>query len=301
MTDLVIKNLEPSEKTKILLEGNMFGFSARSPAIEITAPPACPRMNIVKTSYKVDPGKIRKLTGNEFGFYRYAKGATIGNSYKLRFFFLSKTPKRNLNVGDRIRILAADSGISFLNGQVLKIIANGILTTGNSFIEIQVPSSLGNPSPSQKSVSSSTNSVKEFDGMVSVNKFTVSIPNQEVFQKLINAKEKSSGVSDWVVRDIPIYAYRNYDGKIKAQDKLLLMFNDEEIKDSQPPTYTLQKEEALLVPSHSITWEVKEKPNYNFYVAIARYTKKNNEWKGEWLQVNSAKKPIWSRAVKSGN
>jgi len=301
MTDLVIKNLEPSEKTKILLEGNMFGFSARSAAIEITAPPACPRMNIVKTSYKVDPGKIRKLTGNEFGFYRYAKGATIGNSYKLRFFFLSKTPKRNLNVGDRIRILAADSGISFLNGQVLKIIANGILTTGNSFIEIQVPSSLGNPSPSQKSVSSSTNSVKEFDGMVSVNKFTVSIPNQEVFQKLINAKEKSSGVSDWVVRDIPIYAYRNYDGKIKAQDKLLLMFNDEEIKDSQPPTYTLQKEEALLVPSHSITWEVKEKPNYNFYVAIARYTKKNNEWKGEWLQVNSAKKPIWSRAVKSGN
>ena len=135
--------------------------------------------------------------------------------------------------------------------------------------------------------------------MVSNNKFTVTIPNEEVFQKLINAKQNVSGVSDWIVRDIPIYAYRNYDGKIRAQDKLLLMFNDEEIKDSAPPTYSLQKEEALLVPSYSVKWLVKEKPNYNFYVTIARYTKKGNEWKGEWLQVNSAKKPIWSRAVKS--
>lgn len=301
MTDLVVKNLEPSEKTKILLEGTMFGYSARSAAIEVFAPPACPRMNVVKTTYKVDPGTVRKFSGNEFGFYRYSKGPTVNKLYKLRFFFLSKTPKRNLNVGDQIRILAADSSISFLNGRVLQIIANGILTTGNSFVEVQLSTDLGVPAPSQKSVNSSTNSVKEYEGRVRVNKFTVSIPNQEVFQKLVNAKEKPSGVSDWVVRDIPIYAYRNYDGKIKAQDKLLLMFNDEEIKDSEPPTYTLQKEEALLVPSYSVTWEVKEKPNYNFYVAIARYTKRNNEWKGEWLQINSAKKPIWSRAVKSGN
>lgn len=301
MTDLVIKNLQPSEKTKISLEGTLFGISTRSAAIEITAPPACPRMNIVKTTYKIDPGKIRKTSANSYGFQRYLKGATEGNFYTLVLYFSSTLPKRNLKAGDKIVMTAADSSISFLNNRILEVTANGILTNGGSFIKVRVLSSLGSPSPTKKSVSSTTNLVREFEGMVSVNKFTISIPNEEVFQKLINAKQNSSGVSDWIVRDIPIYAYRNYDGKIKASDKLLLMFNDEEIKDSKPPTYTLQKEEALLVPSYSVTWEVKEKPNYNFYVAIARYIKKNGEWTGEWLQVNNAKKPIWSRAVKSGN
>ena len=205
-------------------------------------------------------------------------------------------------MGDQIVITAGDAGISTLNNKTVQVIANGILTDGGSFIKLRVPTSFGVPSPTKKSVSPSTNSVTEFDGMVSNNKFTVTIPNEEVFQKLINAKQNVSGVSDWIVRDIPIYAYRNYDGKIRAQDKLLLMFNDEEINDSAPPTHSLQKEEALLVPSYSVKWLVKEKPNYNFYVTIARYTKKNGEWKGEWLQVNSAKKPIWSKAVKiSGN
>lgn len=301
MTDLIVKNLQPSEKTKILLEGTLFGFSARSAAVEITAPPACPRMNVVKTTYTVEPGKERKTSDNSFGFNRYIKGVTEGSSYSLILYFSTKNAKRNLKVGDKIVITAGDSGISTLNNKILQVIANGILTNGGSFVKLRVPTSFGVPSPTKKSVSSSTNSVKEFEGMVSNNKFTVSIPNEEVFQKLINAKQNVSGVSDWIVRDIPIYAYRNYDGKIKAQDKLLLMFNDEEIKDSRPPLYSLQKEEALLVPSYSEKWPVKEKPNYNFYVTIARYIKKGNGWKGEWLQVNSAKKPIWSRAVKSGN
>lgn len=299
MTDLIVKNLQPSEKTKILLEGTLFGFSARSAAVEITAPPACPRMNVVKTTYTVDPGKEKKTTGNTFGFNRYIKGPTEGSNYNLTLYFSTKSARANLKVGDRVVMTAGDSGISTLNNKILQVIANGLLTDGGSFIKLRVPTSFGIPSPTKKSVSSSTNSVREFDGMVSNNKFTVTIPNEEVFQKLINAKQNVSGVSDWIVRDIPIYAYRNYDGKIRAQDKLLLMFNDEEIKDSAPPTYSLQKEEALLVPSYSVKWLVKEKPNYNFYVTIARYTKKNGEWKGEWLQVNSAKKPIWSRAVKS--
>ena len=302
MTDLIVKNLQPSEKTKILLEGTLFGFSARTAAVEITAPPACPRMNVVKTEYTPVPGKEKKTTGNTFGFNRYIKGVTEGSSYSLILYFSTKTAKSNLKVGDKIVITAGDAGISTLNNKTVQVIANGILTDGGSFIKLRVPTSFGVPSPTKKSVSSSTNSVKEFEGMVSNNKFTVSIPNEEVFQKLINAKQNVSGVSDWIVRDIPIYAYRNYDGKIRAQDKLLLMFNDEEINDSAPPTHSLQKEEALLVPSYSVKWLVKEKPNYNFYVTIARYTKKNGEWKGEWLQVNSAKKPIWSKAVKiSGN
>ena len=302
MTDLIVKNLQPSEKTKILLEGTLFGFSARTAAVEITAPPACPRMNVVKTEYTAVPGKEKKTTGNTFGFNRYIKGVTEGSSYSLILYFSTKTAKSNLKVGDKIVITAGDAGISTLNNKTVQVIANGILTDGGSFIKLRVPTSFGVPSPTKKSVSPSTNSVTEFDGMVSNNKFTVTIPNEEVFQKLINAKQNVSGVSDWIVRDIPIYAYRNYDGKIRAQDKLLLMFNDEEINDSAPPTHSLQKEEALLVPSYSVKWLVKEKPNYNFYVTIARYTKKNGEWKGEWLQVNSAKKPIWSKAVKiSGN
>ena len=307
MTDLIVKNLQPSEKTKILLEGTLFGFSARTAAVEITAPPACPRMNVVKTEYTPVPGKEKKTTGNTFGFNRYIKGVTEGSSYSLILYFSTKTAKSNLKVGDQIVITAGDAGISTLNNKTVQVIANGILTDGGSFIKLRVPTSFGVPSPTKKSVSPSTNSVTEFDGMVSNNKFTVTIPNEEVFQKLINAKQNVSGVSDWIVRDIPIYAYRNYDGKIRAQDKLKLMFNPsssntpgtEEIKDSAPPAWSPEKQDALLVPSYSAKWLVQEKPNYNFYVTIARYTKKNGEWKGEWLQVNSAKKPIWSKAVKS--
>lgn len=301
MTDLIVKNLQPSEKTKILLEGTLFGFSARSAAVEITAPPACPRMNVVKTTYTAVPGKEKKTTGNTFGFNRYIKGPTEGNNYNLILYFSTKSAKANLKVGDVIVMTAGDSGISFLNNRSLQVIANGTLTDGGSFIKLRVPKPPGDPipSPTKKSVSPSTNNVREFDGMVSNNKFTVTIPNEEVFQKLINAKQNVSGVSDWIVRDIPIYAYRNYDGKIRAQDKLLFMFNDEEIKDSAPPAWSQEKQDALLVPSYSVKWLIKEKPNYNFYVTIARYTKKNGEWKGEWLQVNSAKKPIWSKAVKS--
>jgi hypothetical protein len=169
-----------------------------------------------------------------------------------------------------------------------------------SYIDLRV-SNTYQPTQTSGTANKTNDYLKESTGRKKQRRYTVQIPDAEVFQKLIDAKENTTGEPSWIVRDVPIYAYRNYDGKIKSSDKLLSMLNDSEISLKIPPEYSLNLRQNFLQKSFTRVFDIGDKPSYIFYVAIARYIKKGENWTGEWLQTGSSGNPFWSKAVKSGN
>jgi hypothetical protein len=304
MSQLNLKKLQPGDTVNFVVEGKIFENIARSAAIEVKIPTAAPLMSKVTTTYS-PPVTIYTNTyngGDEFGFIRFQKAGTLGAShYRLRLYFDTKKPKNQLSNGDIVRMIVNHSALTALNGQQATVYSSGISNDkSGSYIDLKVSNSY-QTTQNSGNASKANNYLKESTGKKKQKKYTIQIPDAPVFQKLINVKEKVSGASSWAIRDIPIYAYRNYDGQIKSGDKLLSMLNDSEINFKEPPTYSLNLEENFLVKSYTRIFDLGDKPNYMFYVAIARYTKKDGNWKGEWLQTSSSNKPVWSKAVKNGN
>lgn len=303
MSQLNLKKLQPGDTVSFVVEGSIFDHIARSAAISLRVPTAAPLMSKVTTTYS-PPVTVytNTFSENEFGFIRYNKGPSIGLShYRLRLYFDTIKPRNQFSNGDTIKIVAGHSTLTNLNDRQAQVIESGISNDKTGcYIVLKVQNDY-QPTQNSATTSKISNYITEITGRKKQKKYTIQIPDAPVFQKLINVKEKPTGVSSWVVRDIPIYAYRNYDGKIRSGDKLLSMFDNSEISFKTPPTYSLSLEENFLVKSYTRTFDIGDKPSYMFYVAIARYTKKNGEWSGEWLQTNSSNKPFWSKAVKNGN
>jgi hypothetical protein len=302
MSQLNLKKLQPGDTVSFVVEGKIFEHIARSAVIEVKIPTAAPLMSKVTTTYSSNVLSVPVTDGNQFGFIRYNKGPSIGEShYRLRLYFDTTKPRNQFSNGDTIKIFANHATLTNLNDRQAQVIESGISNDKTGcYIVLKVQNDY-QPTQNSSSTSKISNYIIEVTGRKKQKKYTIQIPDAPVFQKLINVKEKPTGISSWAVRDIPIYAYRNYDGKIKSGDKLLSMLDSSEIDFKKPPTYSLSLEENFLVKSYTKIFDIGDKPSYMFYVAIARYTKKNGEWSGEWLQTNSSNKPFWSKAVKNGN
>jgi hypothetical protein len=304
MSQLNLKKLQPGDTVSFVVEGSIFEHIARSAAISLRVPTAAPLMSKVTTTYSPPVTVYTNVYngGDQFGFTRFQKAGTLGSShYRLRLYFDTKKPKNQLSNGDIVRIRTTTSTVAPLNGIEATVYSSGIANNKvGSYIDLKVSNSY-QPTQNSGSTNQSNDYLKESTGRKKQKKYTIQIPDAPVFQKLINVKEKTTGVSSWAIRDIPIYAYRNYDGQIKSGDKLLSMLDNSEIDFKKPPEYSLSLEENFLVKSYTRTFDIGDKPSYMFYVAIARYTKKNGQWDREWLQTNSSNKPFWSKAVKNGN
>lgn len=304
MSKLNLKKLQPGDNVSFIVEGKIFDEVTRSARIDIKVPLAAPLMNKVPVTY-TPPLVFYKIVyngGDEYGFSRYMKAGRLGTGYfKLRLYFDTKKVKNQLSNGDFVKIKTSTSSVSTLNNVTATVYASGTPNGGaGSFIDLKV-SEFYEPALKSGTTNKNVDYIKESTGRRKQKSYTIQIPDAEVFQQLINVKENPTGTSSWAVRDIPIYAYRNYDGKITSDDKLLSMLDDSQISFKKPPDYSTSLESNFLQKSYTKIFDIGDKPNYIFYVAIARYTKNNGVWAGEWLQTNSSNKPIWGKAIKSGN
>lgn len=295
MTDLIVKGINPQEKIDVIFQGVLFGEPVKTAGITIVAPPAIPRINTIDTTFEFKEVNAKESVGQSFGFYEYRQPNAMRDQKLVKLYFNTKTPKNRLKVGDRVQFIVSSGNASPLNNQYAKVESSGALNDGKIWIKFKLNNTV-DLDPNASSVSSSVSKVREIE-LARKNQFTISIPSA-VYDGLVRKQEKTSiQESTWAVRDIPIYAYRNYDGKLKSTDKLLYMHNSANV--GPDPVGWSSDINDYYVKSYTKLFDITEKDKYLFYVTVARYIKSGNEWTGSWLQTNSAGKPIWSKAKKA--
>ena len=286
------KNLDPNKKITCEVEMSFFGYQ-KIIGFDFYTPNAAPLLSRIENiTLKNEKGPEREKTKGNYGFSKYAKGANIGGGfYKLKIVLNSAKQANELEPGETINFVSSDSKLVQLNNKNFQIIKD---TNKNArYIYLRVSNSF---QPTQASGNAS-GSLQEITGSIKTRKYTVSIP-KEVLDGLVTELlpgPKRGGMME----DIPIFAYKRFKGNNSAGVKRKLMVNDNEVNDKNPPDretvikYRGQK-------SYSSNFDINDKENFIFYVAIARYIYDGDTWKKEWVQTNSSDEAIWGKAKEGG-
>lgn len=300
MSKLVIPGLKPEDSVKFYLTGEFYGENPSSISFNIDVPKACPLISKTNINLKVEDAKPENVAGPNaltFNFNRYSKlNLPKQNRYKLRLTLTTKSERGTLKIGDTV-LVNAGGDLSSLNGNVFTIIGSGLTSNGQTaIIELDVRNTYNIPN-ARGSVSGS---ITEKYRKETYKKFTITTP-KNVFDNLINVRNPLKGTLVSQVIDIPIYAYKNFEGNDSVKEPRLLLFNKNiTINEKTPPEYNPNGfvPRYLQGNSYSAILRSDEKRNFLFYVAIARYRYANNKWSGQWLQVNKEDKAIWGKAVR---
>jgi hypothetical protein len=304
MSKLVIPRLSPKSDIKFCLTGEVFEENPISSTFVIKVPPACPLINKTAIQLKVTSAPpIYTANGSkEFKFGGYKKFTyTKSGFYKFRIRLTTVKDRGSLKAGDTARIFVdGTTGLSALNANVFTIISSGPSPTGDAYVvDFEIPNSF--VITSTYGFANPNAYVREVTVKNERKTFQISLQKQEVFDQLIDIKNPATGTPRLVVKDMPIYAFKNYDKENSAKLPKKLLLNFDEINEETPPAYTIAMRDAYLAgTSYSKMLRSDENPNFIFYVAIARYKFANNKWTGEWLQKNSDNKAIWGKAILSG-
>lgn len=297
MSKLVIPGLKSEENVKFYLTGEFYGENPSSVAFNINVPKACPLI------YKTNIGlKVRNLTdeyvtndATVFSFTSYSK-LTISkkNAYKIRFRVNKSKERGTLKVGDTV-LVNSSGPLASLNGKVFKIIASVPSSNNDAFVvDIEVDSSIS----ITQARGSVTGSFTENYALRKFKEFEITL-STSIFNNLINIRNPIKGTLISQVIDVPIYAYKNFEGENSTKEPRLLLFDNKiVINENTPPIFNNNFVNAYLAGnSYKNRLRSDQKRNFLFYVAIARYRYANNQWRGRWLQVNKEDKAIWGKAV----
>lgn len=304
MSKLVIPGLKPEDSVKFYLTGEFYGENPSSISFNIDVPKACPLISKTNIELKVKASTDEIVRNNAtiFPFTSYAK-LTLSkkNFYKIRLRLGQRKSRGSLKVGDKVLInVPGGSPLSNLDGQVFPIIASGPTSNNEAFIvDLEIPNS--RVVSQVRGLVTNSNLTEDY-AIKKFKEFEITIA-KNVFDNLINVRNPLKGTLVSQVIDIPIYAYKNFEGQNSAKEPRLLLLNNTEINEKTPPAHSQNLVNAYLVGnSYKKRLRSDEKRNFLFYVAIARYRYANNKWTGQWLQVNKEDKAIWGKAVlRSGN
>lgn len=304
MSKLVIPGLKPEDSVKFYLTGEFYGENPSSISFNIDIPKACPLISKtnIGLNVKATSDEIVRNDASIFPFNYYSK-LTLSkkNHYKIRLRLGQRKNRGTLKVKNTVLInVPGGSPLSNLNGQIFPIIASGPTSNNEAFIvDLEIPNSRV---VSQARGSVTNSSITEDYAIRKFKEFQITI-TKNVFDNLINVRNPLRGTLVSQIIDIPIYAYKNFEGENSAKEPRLLFLNNTEINEKTPPAYSQNLVDAYLVGnSYKKRLRSDEKRNFLFYVAIARYSYANNKWSGQWLQVNKENKAIWGKAVlASGN
>jgi hypothetical protein len=286
------KNLDPNKKITFRVEMSFFGYG-KNMEFDFDTPNAAPLLSRIENiTLKNEKGADREKTKGNYGFSKYSKGGDIGGGfYKLKILLNSAKQANQLEPGETINFVSSDSKLAQLNNKNFQIIKD--TNKDARYVYLRVSNSF---QPTQANGSAS-GSLQEITGSIKTRKYTVSIP-KEVLDGLVTELlpgPKKGGMME----DIPIFAYKRFKGNNSAGVKRKLMVNDNEVNDKNPPDrdtvikYRGQK-------SYSTNFDINDKENFIFYVAIARYIYNGETWKKEWVQTNSSDEAIWGKAKEGG-
>lgn len=305
MSKLIIPRLQPKDKIKFVLTGELFGESPTSSIFEINVPPACPLISKTQILLTKEPADPTYTTNSSQQFY-FAGFKKVTNHrtgfYTLRVRLVTTKNRGSLKKGDTARVITSSGLLTNLNANEYTILASGLSATQNSYVvDLEIPNAhtLG---ANSGTVNSSTDYIREVTVKTERKSFQISIPKEEVFDQLVNVKKVFLGITLNGVVDIPIYAYKQFDKENSSSLPKKILYNNIDIDEKTPPQYTdTLVTEYLSGPSYKKILRSDEKPNFLFYVAIARYTNTKGAWFGEWLQKNKEGRAIWGKAVLGGS
>ena len=304
MTKLIVSRLNKNSITKLMLKAEIFEEQGLSPSFEIKTPPAVPLMSYSNINLKVEPGPPQYTTNgsNQYYFSKYTKlEATRKGYYRLRVLILTNISRGELEPEETVRLRSNSTNLSDLDAEEFTVLKSYKSSTGKRWVlDLEVPEAL-KPGQDTATVDSDNSYVREVTIKRERSNFIVTIPRDSVYNNLVNARKPATGTLQLGVKDVPIYAYKNWYKENTSKIPKLSMYNNEEIDETTPPEYSSGMRDAFLsANSYQKMFFTDKKPNFAFYVSIARYYYRNGKWTGEWLQINKSNKAIWGRARLDG-
>lgn len=308
MKKLIINNLYPKNQYKFVLRGTVFEEEGTSSSFDINPPPGIPLLSKRDIKLDVSPRAGESFVGDNktFNFSGFAKIPLDATYDTLRLRLRGGKNRGDLQKNDWVKFVSPESYFDNIDGRRYLVLKSYQSQTGKTWIvDIRVPKILIENVPSIGNTNPDNSYVVEVEKILKKSSFTITLPQQNIFDNLLNYSN---------IKDIPIYAFKNYD-KTKVNGRQVprhLLYGDlvngnnpsVVVNEKVPPDYLTNQ--AMLNafsagPAYSKTLYTYREPDFVFYVAIARYTKENNVWSKEWLQVNKDNKAIWGVAKTNVN
>lgn len=315
MANIVIKEpLIPGKKIKFQLKASFFGEELLSPIIEIEVPQAIRALR--KSGEKIKLIKGATQNENESGsaqklFDAYKKFQE-GANYRLRLRVPSTTA---ININDIVGIIApATSPLYAMSGsgslKRFKVVNKTQAAANIFYIDLRID---------KNEYDSITPNVVDRNGNLngSGNHFLVRIIglNQKI-RYAISVDETFSSrlVNKGNVRDVLVFAYKQYGETLTTEDKLKYMTTPSFPGDfpvlKNPPSWEFIQQylkNGEQINQFGQTFDIGEKNNFAFFVTAVRYTSEqvynditdeiDTVWTGDWLQANTEGQPRWGRAL----
>lgn len=288
------KNLSPGEKITFVIDMSFFGYGKKM-EFEIEVPNAAPLLSRLNTiSLKSEKGPDKDKAKKNFNFSKYAKAGSIGrNNYRLKIYLNSVKQANDLVPGEEVILTSSAPQLAELTGRTFKVIKSNIKKEADNYVHLRV-SNNRQPTVNAASVSGT---VAEVTATIPTKRYTVSLP-ENVFKGLIAERIPGRAAAEGMVEDIPVYAFKRFEGNNNASIKRKLMNNGDEINEKVPPN----RSDVLDFrgkKSYSRLFDINKEKKFIFYVAIARYIYDGKEWTKQWVQTDSSDKVIWGRALEN--
>lgn len=286
------KPLAPGQKITFSVDMSFFGYSRVEP-FTITVPRAAPLLskvnNIIVTNKK---GPEREKIKGNYAFDRYVKGESLNaNFYVLKVRLVNPKNANELSPGDIINLNSNDPKLAALKNKNYTIIRDN--NKNKSYVSLRV-NKTDQPTVASGTVTSS--SLQEIVGTVKTRRYTVTLP-KKVFDGLVTERDiTKANATKGMVEDIPIFAFKRFQGKDSASIKKKLMNSFADISEREPPDRS-NVVEFIGKPSYTKEFVINDEDKFIFYVSIARYIYNGNNWDKEWLQKNVSRLAIWGKAV----
>lgn len=284
------KNLDPNKEVTIKIDMSFFGYGKEMEFTFIT-PNAAPLLSRIDTiRLKNEKGPEKEKTKGSYTFTKYAKGVDINKDfYKLKLYLTNAKQANQLEPGETINFVASNpSGpLAALHNKNFQIIKD--TNKDPKYIYLRVQKTFQPTTPQ----GSANGTLQEITGTIKTRKYTITVP-ENVIKGLI--AEKLPTVKDGMMEDIVIFAYKRFKGGNSADVKKKLMLNNNDVNEKEPPARS-DILEYRGKKSYSKTFEINDKENFLFYIAIARYTYNGTGWTKEWVQTNSLDQAIWGKAT----
>ena len=289
------EKLNPGDTINLGLSVVLFGESLSWEFSNIKIPKSPPLMSKVDGIKLIVEDKDTSITsGNKsFNFTKFSVMSNISqNRYRLLLFLQNNKNIGELNPRDNVLITIPTNTSHTLHnaeGEVLNI-----KTGKKNYVNISLPISK-KPNGTAPNGSQIAGAVTEVKKKIQVRSITISYPKAVLDQMVSEISGKSPKSGD--IEDIPVFAYKQFNGENKASIKYKLMIDDSEINLKKPPQRSdVFADRGKLSRKKDFTINDDKGNKVLCYVAIARYTYDGDKWEGEWLQVNKEKEVIWGRA-----
>jgi len=269
----------PGDEVTIGFKSYLLG-DKRSELIKFIIPKFPKRIDFVKVNLGTSLADFEVLANTQYGITSYRSVHLAGTQTNRVTFRLSPAPTR-LKRNDLMNVTAGVGGLAGINSENYKIASKD---QTRPYISVIVPRHL--VAVGSGTVDPSANYLTEIIKLAKGKMYTIAIERGYV---------KTLQYNDYV-RDYLIFAYRQSANQLTPSDKKRFVL-DNSIVEFEPPPYSSTLDANLKKREKYLFFADNSDGNYiEFFVAVARYIRRGDQWFGDWLHQGPRQAPIWAKA-----